>query len=304
MIRFVIYTKAERGLFSLQALIARGLVPTLCVSEDGERQTLALCDQHKVPHLIDKAPKTAAHIARVHDSKPDLLVCAGYSKILPGALFEPLPMGGVNCHGGKLPEYRGASPIPWQILRGETSGAAYVLRMTPGIDDGPVLASEPYTIEAGDTARSVTDKVTSIFSRIVPDVVQKYADGQPPKGTPQDESGACHWTRRTPADGEIDWAGSTAKQVADLVRALDDPYPGAFVTHGGKQLIIKRARPYHRPMRGIPGRCVGRTAEGTLVIASDGAVEILAYERDGQAASGREFPVKYGDTFPRPQGAS
>ena len=304
MIRFVIYTKAERGLFSLQSLVECALVPVLCVSEDGEKRTIAICDQHRIPHVIEKAPKTAAHIARVHEFTPDLLVCAGYSKILPGALFEPLPMGGINCHGGKLPEYRGASPIPWQILNGESSGAAYVLRMTPGIDDGPVLASESYTITPADTARSVTDKVTAIFSRIVPAVVQQYNDGKPPAGTPQNETAACHWTRRTPDDGEIDWAGSTAKQVADLVRALDDPYPGAFVRHHGEKLIIKQARPYQRRMRGIPGRCVGRTADGTLVIAADGAVEILAFEHHGRIASGRELPVKYGDTFPRPGGAT
>lgn len=303
MIRFVIYTKAERGLFSLTALHARGLVPTLCVSEDGARQTIALCQRAGIPHLVEKTPRSAAHIAAVHDYKPDLLVCAGYSKILPAVLFDPLPLGGINCHGGRLPQYRGASPIPWQILRGETKGVAYVLRMTPGIDDGPVLASESYSIEPDDTARTVTDKVTAIFSRIVPDVVQMYMEGKSPAGDPQAGGEPCHWTRRTPADGEIDWSGSTVKQVVDLVRGLDDPYPGAFVVHAGNKLIIRRARAYSRRMAGVAGRCVGRTPEGTLVLASDGAVEVLAFERDGLIAEGRDFPVAYGDTFPRPAGS-
>lgn len=296
MMRFVIYTKAERGLFSLTALHARGLVPALCVSEDSERQTVALCEQAGIPHVMEKSPRSPAHLAMVAGYGLDLLVCAGYSKILPGALFENLPLGGINCHGGRLPEYRGASPIPWQILRGETHGAAYMLRMTPGIDDGPVLASEPYSIEPTDTARTVTDKVTAIFSRIVPEVVQLYANGTRPAGTPQ-AGEPCHWTRRTPADGEIDWRGSTVKQVVDLVRGLDDPYPGAFVMHAGQKLVIKRARAHAKRMAGIAGRCVGRTAEGTLVLATDGAVEVLAFARDGVTASGREFPVVYGDTF-------
>ena len=302
MIRFVIYTKAERGLFSLTALHARGLVPSLCVSEDSERQTVALCERAGIPHLMEKTPRSPAHIAAVHQHKLDLLVCAGYSKILPAALFAPLPLGGINCHGGRLPQYRGASPIPWQILRGETGGAAYVLRLTPGIDDGPVLASEGYTIKPDDTARTVTDKVTAIFSRIVPDVVQLYANGTPPAGEPQSGGEPCHFTRRTPADGEIDWTAATAKQVVDLVRGLDDPYPGAFVMHGGAKLIIRRARAYARHMAGIAGRCVGRTPEGTLVLASDGAVEVLAFERDGVVAGGRDLPVVYGDTFRRPSG--
>ena len=297
MIRFVIYTKAERGRHSLQALIARGLIPVLCVAEDTEPHTRQLCDTHSIAYVNEKRPKQPSHIAMVHKHQLDLLVCAGYSKILPAALFEPLPLGGVNCHGGKLPEYRGASPIPWQILRGETSGAAYVLKMTAGIDDGPVLASEPYTIEPHDTARSVTDKVTAIFSRIVPDVVQQCADGGVPPGTPQDDSRACHWTRRTPEDGEIDWARLRAREVVDLVRALDDPYPGAFITHNGARIIIRRARVVDRRMAGIAGRCVGRTAEGTLILAADGAVEILGFDHNGAVASGRDLPVKYGDTF-------
>jgi methionyl-tRNA formyltransferase len=248
---------------------------------------------------VETTPRTPAHIEAVHAHRPELLVCAGYSRILPGALFEPLPLGGINCHGGKLPEYRGASPIPWQIIRGETAGAAYVLRLTAGIDDGPVLASEPYTIEPTDTARTVTDKVTAIFSRIVPDVVRQCADGRPPAGEPQPPGVACHWTRRTPEDGEIDWAGSTVRDVVNLVRALDDPYPGAFVVHKGRKVIVWRARAHDRRMAGVPGRTVGRTAEGTLVLAADGAVEILDAEIDGARVGGRDLPFVYGDTFRR-----
>lgn len=297
--RFVLYTKGERGVASLRALLDHGLVPALCVAEDDEPQATALSARAGVPRLVDRRPRAAAHIEAVHARRPDLLVCAGYSKILPAALFEPLPLGGINCHGGKLPEYRGASPIPWQIIRGETAGAAYVLRLTPGIDDGPVLASEPYTIEPSDTARAVTDKVTAIFSRIVPDVVRQFADGRPPAEHPQPPGVACHWTRRTPEDGEIGWETSTVREVVNLVRALDDPYPGAFVMHRDTKVIVWRARAYERRMAGVAGRMVGRTSEGTLVLAKDGAVEILEAEIDGVRIGGRDLPFAYGDTFRR-----
>ena len=295
--RFVIYTKAERGLASLSALLKRDLVPALCVSEDGDTATVGLCRERNVPVVIEKKPKQAGHIEAVHKAGAELLVCAGYSKILPAALFEPLKLGGINCHGGRLPQYRGASPIPWQIIQGETVGAAYVLRLTAGIDDGPVLATEPYSIDAADTARRVTDKVTAIFSRIVPEVVQAFAHGRAPAGVPQSEEGACHWTRRVPADGEIDWRGSTVKQVVDLVRALDDPYPGAFVMHKGARIIVRSARRFDRMMAGVPGRCIGRTAEGLLILARDGAVEILNVETDGVRMPAQQTSIAYGDTF-------
>lgn len=296
MIRFVIYTKAERGLSSLRALLEHGLKPVLCIREDAEPSTMALCAGAGVPDMMEKAPRRPEHIAMVHGCSPDLLVCAGYSKILPLALFEPLRYGGINCHGGRLPAYRGASPIPWQIIQGETAGRAYVLRMTSGIDDGPILASEPYTIEPEDTARNVTDKVTAIFSRIIPQVVAQIAEGRPLAGEPQ-VGEACHWTRRTPDDGLIDWTQLTAKQVVDLVRALDDPYPGAFVLKDGQKLVIRQARVFPRRMAGIPGRFVGRSSDGALILATDGAVEILSYQLAGVVAPGRTFPAVYGDTF-------
>jgi len=298
MMRYVVYTKGQRGVFSLRALLERDLVPVLCVSEDGDAATAALCGGAGVPQVVEKKPGRPEHIALVHEHSPELLMCAGYSKILPAALFEPLKYGGINCHGGRLPAYRGASPIPWQLIQGETSGRAYVLRMTSGIDDGPILASEPYTIEPEDTARHVTDKVTSIFSRIVPNVVAQFAEGRPPAGEPQ-VGEPCHWTRRVAEDGLIDWERQSVKQVVDLARALDDPYPGAFVRKGAEKIVIRRARPFARQMAGIPGRFVGRSADGALILATDGAVEILSFERGGAVAGGREFPAVYGDTFRR-----
>jgi methionyl-tRNA formyltransferase len=292
---FVVYTKSERGFSSLRALVEQSLRPRLCVSEDSDPRTVALCNASGIEHIMDKRPRSAEHIARVHAVAPAFLVCAGYSKILPPELFSPLPLGGINCHGGRLPGYRGASPIPWQIMNGETSGCAYVLRITAGIDDGPVLAAERYTIDPDDTARRVTDKVTDIFSRIVPQVVRQFADGHPPAGEPQ-EGEACHWTRRTPDDGWIDWT-MPVRRIVDLVRALDDPYPGAFVAFEDRRLIIRRARAYDRRMAGVPGRVVGYSSSGVLVLAGDGAVEILEFERDGVRRSGSDFPARYGHTF-------
>jgi methionyl-tRNA formyltransferase len=292
---FVIYTKAERGFASLEALLAQGLRPLVCVSEDSDPRTLQLCSAASIPHHMEKRPRSAEHLARIHGLAPAFLMCAGYSKILPLELFGPMPLGGINCHGGRLPTYRGASPIPWQIINGETAGAAYVLRMTAAIDDGPILDSEPYSIAAEDTARHVTDKVTSIFSRIVPNVVRQFVAGQPPAGEPQ-RGEPCHWTRRAPDDGLIDWT-LPVRRVVDLVRALDDPYPGAFVRYHGRKLIVWRARPCERRMAGIAGRMVGRSGNGALVLAADGAVEIVEFESDGVRMPGAQFPARYGHTF-------
>lgn len=294
--RFLIYTKGERGLASLRGLLANGLTPVLCINEGEDLGIQKICAGHHIPLMTETNPRNPSHLQAVKALHVQLLVCAGYSKILPADLFASLPFGAINCHGGKLPEYRGASPVPWQIIRGETDGAAYVLRMTAGIDDGPILASESYSIASEDTARTVTDKVTAIFSRMIPGVVRAFADGNPPVGRPQQEAGACHWTRRVPEDGRILWT-SSVQEVVNLIRALDDPYPGAFLFHLGKKFIIRRARPFSRRMAGVPGRFVGKSREGALVLAADGAVELLSALVDGSPVSGRDLPFTYGENF-------
>lgn len=294
--KFVLYAKGERGSASLDGLLARGLVASYCVSEDNDPSTQVRCAQAGIPFMVSHHPRDAQHISTIRDHGFDLLVCAGYSKILPEALFGSMRLGAINCHGGKLPEYRGASPIPWQIIQGETCGTAYVLRMTAGIDDGPILASEPYRIEPEDTARHVTDKVTAIFKKIVPDVVQIFSSGAVPKEKPQSGGVACHWTRRLPQDGRIVWSAS-CQQVVNLIRALDDPYPGAFVIQKDQPIVFRRARVYPYRLRGVAGRCVGRTETGLLILASDGAVEVLSASIHGQKFEGKDLPIRYGETF-------
>ncbi len=295
--RFAIYVKGERGIESLGGLRERNLMPVVCVGEKNERAISDFCTKYQISLLIESHPKKPEHIAHVHSFKPELIVCAGYSRILPEALFAGLPYGAINCHGGRLPEYRGASPIPWQIMNGETYGVAYVLKMTQGVDDGSIVAQARYEIAEQNTARDVTDKVTAIFRRLIPDVVECYAKGSPPEGMLQSEENACHWTRRYPEDGLIEWNRLTTRQVVNFIRALDDPYPGAFLVHKGERLIVRRVRVYAKKMAGVPGRCVGKTKDGVLILAVDGAVEILEFIANGKILLGNEFPAQYGETF-------
>lgn len=295
--KFVLYVKGERGVSSLSGLLARELRPVLCVSENENETIFDLCQEASISFTTEATPRKPEHIHYVHALKPDLLVCAGYSKILPEALFAPFPCGGINCHGGRLPQYRGASPIPWQIINGESQGTAYLLTLTPGIDDGPILAQEHYSIGPDETAREVTDKVTAIFERIVPDVVEQFAHGGKLEGIPQSKEGACHWTRRYPEDGILRWDCLTAQQAVNQIRALDDPYPGAFIMQKGEKVVLSRARVYGRRMAGVPGRYVGKTPDGALILASNGAVEVLEFKRNGKRLAGTLLEARYGETF-------
>jgi methionyl-tRNA formyltransferase len=293
--RYVAYLKGERGAGILKGLEGERLIPTACVSEKPDEIVRTFCARFKIPYILEDRPRRKGHIERILRYRPDLIVCAGYSRILPERLFRDLKYGAINCHGGRLPQYRGASPIPWQIIRSETYGFAYVLKMTKGIDDGPILAKARYDITPDETARDVTDKVVDIFRRIVPMVVKSYASGRPPREIPQPTKGRCRWTRRKPEDGLINFGELTVKETIDLIRALDDPYPGAFVVCKEKRYVACHARIYPIKIAGIPGRVVGRTTKGILILAKDGAVEITEFKKGKTIIDGRDLPVKYGD---------
>lgn len=290
---YAMYTKGDRGLMSLVELVSNGMKPKLVVVETDHEPTTAFCMRNDIEMVVSSRPRTDDHARMMHRLGIDLLVCNAYSKILPAELLESVALGGVNCHSGRLPEYRGASPIPWQILNGEKFGELNVLRMTAGIDDGPVLAKHSYLISADDDAASVMDTVTRLTCVALPTVVARLLAGGVVSGVIQDESRACRWTRRVPSDSRIDWTQS-AERIVNLVRAMAGPYPAAFTYFGEMKYEVHLARVYDQRVAGIAGRCVGKNDGAAIVVAGSGAVELLVCSSAGRMLFGSDLPLRYG----------
>lgn len=291
--KFILYAKGVRGLLVTKSLLSVGLVPCAVVIEKSDDDLKELCRQYNVEIKLCSKPKDKTHFDWLNNRKPDLLVAAGYSKIIPAEILNVPSMGAINCHGGRLPYYRGASPIPWQIINGETEGAASVLVMTENIDDGPMLSTEKYPIGQSETARDITDRVNKIFAKLIPKVVRQYAEGNPPVPQPQPDGQACIWTRRYPRDGLILWNTMTSQEVVNLIRGLDEPYPGAFTYFRGGKIVIKKAIVHPTMIRGVPGRFVGSREGLPTIIAKDVAVGILSFSVNN--CNDVPFPLKYGD---------
>ena len=290
---YAMYTKGDRGLRSLAELVGNGMRPKLVVVETQHDPTTVFCMEHEIEMIVSSRPRGDEHVLLMHERGIDLLVCNGYSKILPAELLESVALGGVNCHAGRLPEYRGASPIPWQILNGEKFGELNVLRMTAGIDDGPVLAKHSYLIGPDDDAESVMETVTQLTNVALPTVVARLLAGGVVSGVVQDESRACRWTRRVPSDSRIDWS-QDADRIVNLVRAMAGPYPAAFTYFGEMKYEVHRARVHDHRVAGIAGRCVGKNADAAIVVAGSGAVELLVCSSAGRMMSGSDLPLRYG----------
>jgi len=205
--------------------------------------------------------------------EPELLVLVGYTQIIRRDLIEVAPRGVINLHGGKLPEYRGASTLNWMIINGETEGGVSILRVDEGVDTGDVLAEERFPIGTDDTIRDVLARSLAVFPPMLLRVLDALADDTL-KPRKQDPSAGRTWPKRHPDDGTLDWTAMTAHQVHNRVRALTRPYPGAFSHLDGRRVFIWRSRLTDEEGQGAPGEVLACSGGECLIACRKGAVAV------------------------------
>ena len=162
----------------------------------------------------------------------DLLIVAGWPEILKPEGFEAPKFGTWNCHAGPVPEYRGGSPLNWQIIDGRTVLEVSLLKMDEGIDTGPVINISQIDLYPTDTVKHAHEKADWAFRAMVEAALRNF----PPATEPQPESDAYR-PQRTDDMGEIDLTWGP-ERIHDFVRALTRPYPGAWIDFDGKRLRI------------------------------------------------------------------
>ncbi len=234
---------------------------------------------------------------------PDLLVVCDYGEILKPATLEVPRLGGVNLHGSLLPKYRGAAPVQWAILNGDSETGNTVIQMTPGLDAGPCLAVDRIAIDPDETAGELESRMADQGATLVLQVVDQLATGSATPLT-QDKSQATKAPRLSKEDGLIDWT-RTAMEIKNQVRALQ-PWPRAF-THWQRdagqplRLIVHRVSLEAFPDGSslAPGTIV--SVEGPpLVATGDGQLRLQKIQPAGKRIlTGEEFlrgyPLKPGD---------
>jgi len=200
---------------------------------------MALPDTVATLPFPDKANRDAfAETVRQH--APSLGIINSFSRILWPELLDMFPLGVVNMHLSKLPEYRGANTLQWTLINGETTTAATLHTVDQGIDTGPVIGAHEIDIDPGDTALTLQHKLLKASDQLLTHWLPLLLT-TPVKGTAQDESKARYWPRRTPDDGEIHWEWPD-ERIRNMTRALVSPWPGAwFRDRNGNRTVIKHA---------------------------------------------------------------
>jgi methionyl-tRNA formyltransferase len=190
----------------------------------------------------------------------DLMVVCDYGQILSRNALSAAKLGGINLHGSLLPRHRGAAPVQWSILSGDSTAGVSVIHMTPALDGGPVLNQNSIAIAPADTATSLETKLSLIGVPSTLDAVELLAtksslDECADLGVPQDKSLATKAPRLAKEDGELN-LHYPVLWIDRLVRGLQ-PWPGSFahlIFPDGKSLriIIPEVSPLAMDMAAIP----------------------------------------------------
>ncbi len=214
--------------------------------------------------------------ARIAEIAPDIILSCYYRRMIPSRVLALAAKGAFNMHGSLLPKYRGRAPVNWAILNGETRVGLTLHHMVKRADAGDIVDSEAVDVGPDETAYDAMKKVVDAARIVLARRIDGLLAGTAPRRA-QDEAEATYFGGRKPEDGRIDWSWPAAR-IVNLVRAVSEPFPGAFGEAGGRRLFVWRARP--AAGQGLAGTVL---ADGPrpLVAAGEGAVELLRWSFDG-----------------------
>ncbi len=175
-------------------------------------------------------------VQRIKNMNPDIIFSFYYRKMVKPAILDIPSYGCLNLHGSLLPKYRGRCPVNWVLVNGEKETGVTLHYMTPKPDDGDIAGQKKVAVSDDDTARTLHEKLARVSADLLDEILPKVKAGTAPR-KPQDHSQATYYGGRHPRDGEIDWSMSS-KEIRNLVRAVTQPYPGAFSFVGDRQCLF------------------------------------------------------------------
>jgi methionyl-tRNA formyltransferase len=230
-----------------------------------------------VPVLQPRSARTPELADALRPLVPDVGVVVAYGKILPQSLLDLPRHGCLNVHGSLLPRYRGAAPIQWAVIRGETETGITIMQLDAGMDTGPMLLTGKVEIADDDTAGSLAPRLATLGASLMVDALAALAEGRLVP-TAQDGALATMAPMLKKEDGRIDWA-RPARVVRDHIRGVD-PWPGAYTTLGGEPFKLWGARLAEGA--GKPGTVLGVDGHGMRVATADGAVALTDVQVPGR----------------------
>ncbi|MDY3973040.1 methionyl-tRNA formyltransferase [uncultured Veillonella sp.] len=217
----------------------------------------------------------------IAELQPQLVVVVAYGKILPPWLIAYPEYGCMNVHASLLPKYRGAAPIQFSILNGDTETGVTIMQMDDGLDTGHMLEVTKTPIEPLETSGQLFDRLAQLGGSRINEVIAGVISGEITP-VPQNDEEATYTTKITKDMGRIDWQ-LDAKILSNKTRGLN-PAPGCYTFVNGKRLKVWLARPYEadKSLHGPIGTVVAVLDNSFVVATGEGLLEILEVQPENK----------------------
>jgi len=218
--------------------------------------------------------------ARLRDVGADVLVVAAYGQLLKPPAFTAAPLGAINIHASLLPAYRGAAPVQWAIIRGETQTGITTFRIDAGMDTGDLILRRSLEIGPDETAGELEGRLASLGATTIVETLDGLADGSLVVRA-QPEDGVSMAPRMNRETGHIDW-GLPSQRIHDLTRGTN-PWPGAWTVLEGERVKIHRTIQTDIACGPISsGEIALRETDRLLIGTGDRLIEIREIQREGR----------------------
>ena len=285
----------EMGCMGLRTLLARGVSVAAVYTYDDDPSekcwfgsVAGLARQAGIPTYTSVKINAPETVEQIRALTPDVILSV-YFRDMVGKLVREVPRhGAFNLHGSLLPRYRGRAPLNWQLVHGEKQAGVTLHHMVRRADAGDIVDQEAVDVGPDETAYELLQQLLSAGQRVLERQIDALLAGSAPRIV-QDESQATLFPGRTPEDGRIDWS-LPARAIHDLVRAVADPWPGAFCDTPRGRVTVWQTRVLEGggEANAVRPGTVWLTGEGRPAVrAGSGSLELLRFDapdlRDGQS---------------------
>jgi len=297
---FVYVTCTEAGFEVLRNLHREGYQVNQVVSltpdqaeanaVSGYYSVAEFADTHGVPvyYPEEYGMGTAADRRHFEDVDADLMIVNGWQRLVPESILATSTHGALGVHGSAygLPKGRGRSPMNWSLIEDLNRFLLSVIRLDAGVDSGAVVETTKFDVNDYDDIRTLYQKLVIATTNILVGTIDQIVTGD--FDFTEQSGEATYYPKRTPEDGGIPWEAPT-REIYNLVRAVTNPYPGAFTESDGTRILVWEAQPFSDDLRfdADPGTIVQVfVTSGDFVVKTvDGSLLVTGWEvREGEWA--------------------
>ena len=235
--------------------------------------------EHNLTVLQPEKIKTSETEEQLKKLAPDLIVVVAFGQILSKAILDIPQLGCINVHASLLPKYRGAAPIHWSIINGETKTGITTMYMDVGLDTGDMILKEEVSISAKMNTGELHDTLMNIGAKTLLQTIKQIAEGSVVRNK-QNDAEASYAPLLTKELERINWL-LPAQEIYNSVRGLN-PWPVAFSIFKGKKLKIWQTKVIDNVTIGEIGTVLSLTETGFTVQTGKGILEILELQPESK----------------------